>query len=260
MEDEDSETPTHETPNAANVPTAKTPASSPSPQIPLTKIDLLKKKVDITLEKKKLSGIVAKVALILDISGSMTSLYKKGTVQNVVERTAAVASRLDDDGVLDIWIYSQDFWRMPAVTENNYLGYVKREILDKKKSLGKIFSINNEPPVMEDVVKKYTKQEKSPFPVYLVFITDGGIYKDREIKKILISASKEPIFWQFVGIGKANYGILSELDTMGGRYVDNANFFALDDIDKISDDEIYDRLLNEFPMWIRDAKAKGILK
>ena len=71
--------------------------------------------------------------------------------------------------------------------------------------------------------------------------------------------AKYPIFWQFVGIGGSSYGILECLDTMSGRTVDNCNFFSLDDIKKISDAELYDRLLNEFPDWLRAAKAKGII-
>ncbi|KJS86179.1 VWA domain-containing protein [Desulfosporosinus sp. BICA1-9] len=55
------------------------------------------------------------------------------------------------------------------------------------------------------------------------------------------------LFWQFVGIGRENYGILEKLDTMESRVVDNANFFAIDDIDRISDEQLYERLLNEFP-------------
>ncbi|MCT4604975.1 MAG: VWA domain-containing protein [Marinisporobacter sp.] len=80
------------------------------------------------------------------------------------------------------------------------------------------------------------------------------------MKNIIIESSKHPLFWQFVDIGRSNYGILKKLDTLSNRYVDNANLFELDDIDKISDEELYDRLLNEFPMWISDAKEKGILK
>ena len=46
---------------------------------------------------------------------------------------------------------------------------------------------------------------------------------------------------------------------MEGRYVDNANFFQLNDIMSISDSELYERLLNEFPEWLKEAKQKGIL-
>ena len=55
------------------------------------------------------------------------------------------------------------------------------------------------------------------------------------------------------------YGILEQLDTMPGRYVDNANFFALDDLHDISDVELYDRMLKEFPLWLKEIKKLGMI-
>jgi hypothetical protein len=46
---------------------------------------------------------------------------------------------------------------------------------------------------------------------------------------------------------------------MEGRFIDNANFFHIKDIEKISDEELYNQLLNEFPEWINEAKEKGVL-
>ena len=46
---------------------------------------------------------------------------------------------------------------------------------------------------------------------------------------------------------------------MEGRFIDNANFFHIKDIEKISDEELYNNLLNEFPEWLAEAKTKGIL-
>jgi hypothetical protein len=46
---------------------------------------------------------------------------------------------------------------------------------------------------------------------------------------------------------------------MEGRFIDNANFFHIKDIEKISDEELYNNLLNEFPEWLAIAKTKGIL-
>ncbi|WP_411955968.1 vWA domain-containing protein [Clostridium estertheticum] len=232
------------------------------PKINLSKISLLKKKVEIVLEKKKLIGVVARVALVIDISRSMFSCYKEGKVQKVIDRIAAVAAKFDDDGTLDMWIFDHRFRRLPSVNENNYENYINREILDKHKQGlfdGKIFGANDEPPVMKDVIKYYIVENKSKYPAFIVFISDGGIHKNKEIKQIMIESSKCPLFWQFIGIGNANYGILEKLDIMPGRVVDNANFFSLDDVDKISDEELYNKLLNEFPMWLKEVKEKGIL-
>ncbi|TGV31079.1 VWA domain-containing protein, partial [Mesorhizobium sp. M00.F.Ca.ET.186.01.1.1] len=58
------------------------------------------KDVQVVLEKKKLQQVKARVALVLDITGSMRPYYKNGTVQKVVERILAVASQFDDDQTL----------------------------------------------------------------------------------------------------------------------------------------------------------------
>ncbi|MBN3961447.1 TerD family protein [Nostoc sp. NMS8] len=54
-------------------------------------INLLKAKVDIVLEKKGISKNVARVALVLDISGSMNHQYNSGAVQAFLERIVPVA-------------------------------------------------------------------------------------------------------------------------------------------------------------------------
>ncbi|MBZ5201587.1 VWA domain-containing protein [Planomicrobium chinense] len=222
----------------------------------LSGISLKKKTATIVLEKKKLTGVSARVGIVLDISGSMRKLYNEGVVQDVVERVLAVASQFDDDGELDVWVYDNEFSRLPAATEATFMGYVEKNILSNS-GVHK-FGRNDEPKVMEDVIRKYTKQDPSGEPVFLVFINDGGCKPG--IKKFIVESSNQPIFWQFVGIGDSNFDVLRRLDTMEGRVVDNANFFHLDDISQVSDAELYDQLLNEFPMWLKEAKGKGILK
>ena len=74
------------------------------------------------------------------------------------------------------------------------------------------------------------------------------------------AASSQPIFWQFVGIGGRNYGLLEKLDTMEGRVVDNCNFFQIDHIDSMSEATLYDLLLQEFPIWLKEATHKNILR
>ena len=110
--------------------------------------------------------------------------------------------------------------------------------------------------VMREVVKEF---EPSTLPVYVVFITDGGFYNRQKIKDFLIDASYLPIFWQFVGVNGSGYGLLEELDNMSGRYVDNANFFALDKFKTVPNEKVYSLLLNEFPAWLKAIKSNGVL-
>jgi hypothetical protein len=221
----------------------------------MSSINLLKKTAEIVLEKKKLTKVVSRVGLVLDISGSMRNLYKNGTVQKVVERILAVASQFDDDGLLDIWVYDNEFSRLKSVSDQDFINYVEEYIL--ANDLIHKFGRNDEPPVMEDVIQKYTVESPAKEPAFIVFINDGGC--KRTIKKPVVESSTKPIFWQFVGIGDSNFEVLEKLDTMEGRFIDNANFFHIKDIEKTTDEELYNQLLNEFPSWLNEARAKGVL-
>ncbi|MEU8120610.1 VWA domain-containing protein [Spirillospora sp. NPDC049024] len=70
-----------------------------------TRISLRKEAVRVSLEKKGIGGVRARVAIALDASGSMRRLYKEGDVAEIVERMAAIALQVDDDrhaGRLDL--------------------------------------------------------------------------------------------------------------------------------------------------------------
>ncbi len=231
-------------------------------------ISLLKAKVDIVLKKKDIGNVVARVALVLDISGSMMHQYGSGAVQAFLERIVPVASRLDDDGTLDVWFFGSNFKRTKPVRETNVDGYIQEECGEKKRTLLilKTSSLmkelgfgNNEPLVILDVIKKYTQEMPSKLPTFVIFLSDGGVTDEQGIKKAVVDAAKYPIFWQFVGLAGSSYGILERLDTMSGRLVDNADFFHVDDLGKITDEQLYERLLNEFPSWLKAARLKGIL-
>lgn len=216
-------------------------------------IDMTKKAI-VTLEKKKLIDESAQVALVLDVSGSMYGQYKNGKVQRILDKVLPLAMLFDDDGRLESWAFADRFRKLEDATADNICGYIDR--VDGGWKKWDIGGCNNEPDVMEAL---YRKHKSDKLPVYVIFISDGGVSKNRKIKEIITTAAYAPIFWQFVGIHGKSYGILEKLDEMGGRYVDNANFFALDDIDSISDEELYDRLLNEFPSWLKLAREKNIL-
>ncbi len=224
----------------------------------------LSKKLAVSLKKNGLEETVAKVILVLDASGSMTSQYDRGNVQGVVDRIATLAMRFDDDGELDVWAFASRCSKMPSIVAQSVSGYIDRarEGSSFLSIIGRLGVGNNEPPVMREIMKYSTdggKPSDQSVPTFVIFITDGGIYLDKEIKKILIEASSYPIFWQFVGLGGSGYGILKKLDAMSGRIVDNAGFFHVDDLKKISDQTLYDRLLKEFPDWLSKAKSASIL-
>jgi hypothetical protein len=80
------------------------------------RLSLRKKQVAVSLRKHGAEGVTTRVVLILDASGSMSFLYSKGVVADVVERIAAVAAQLDDDGVMQAWTFASHAARLPDLT------------------------------------------------------------------------------------------------------------------------------------------------
>lgn len=221
----------------------------------LQQLNLRKQAISsLCLEKNELNGLVARVCMVMDISGSMDTLYKKGKVQEVVERLLPVAMQFDDNGVMEAWVFSNNAYRIPDISLDNYYGYINENRLTKKYDMGG----TEYAPVVKDVIRKYVKEEPANIPTLVLFITDGDNSDKIETTRAMIEASRYPIFWQFVGIGNSRFSYLEELDEMQGRFIDNANFFSVNDLDIISDDELYKRLLSEYPDWITKAKQVGL--
>lgn len=243
---------------------APAPAAAP-PRVSLEKkiaaaapqLISLAKKAQVSLEKARLTDTKARVGLVLDASGSMNAQYTRGHVQEVVNRLIPLAVHFDDDGALDCWAFGAKPQQLSPVTLDNFKDYIDGDHGGWKRwELGA--RVNDEPKAMRMVIDHY-KQTGDKTPIYILFISDGGVHENSKITKLMIEAARLPIFWQFVGLGGRGYGILEKLDDMGGRVVDNCNFFALDRLDEIAEEKLYDLLMEEFPEWLKAAKTAGIL-
>ncbi|WP_446226513.1 vWA domain-containing protein [Nocardia sp. IBHARD005] len=222
------------------------------------KLDMRKRDVAKVLIDKGAFGARARVVLVIDKTGSMRKMYSGGTVHRVVERMIPVATQLDDDGTLEAYLYALTYAKLPDITvaggEQWAQTFLHLEGTHQGIDYDGIGGRNDELPIMRAVIDTLTAE-----PTLVLFFTDGGFAKKREIAALLREAAHLPAFWQFIGLGRANFGVLRTLDELDGRVVDNAGFFALDDIDRVDDAELYRLLLSEFPDWLRAARAAGIV-
>ncbi|WND36532.1 VWA domain-containing protein [Streptomyces sp. BB1-1-1] len=238
------------------------------------RLSLRKEQVAVSLSKHGAAGVTARVVLVLDASGSMSFLYSKGVVTDVVERMAAVAAQLDDDGEMQAWTFASTPARLPDLRLGELPEWLRLHVRvgeislfrrGRKKGLHpeqvdmRAVGIQNEEQKVIAEVRAYVRDNPASAPTLVLFFSDGGVYRNAEIERELREAVEEPVFWQFVGLGRANYGVLERFDTLPGRRVDNVGFFAVDDISTVPDPELYDRLLSEFPSWITAAGRAGIL-
>lgn len=220
-------------------------------------LNMRKEKVDILcMQKPALGGIKARVGVAMDYSGSMSGEFKSGLVQEVVERLLPIALKFDDNGELDMWLFENGMRRLPSVTMNNFYQYVDKEILAKKWHMGG----TEYAPVMTDIMYKYMNEEPSDTPTYIIFITDGDNSDKRATEAVIRESCKHNIFWQFVGIGDASFGFLQKLDDLTGRPIDNTDFFQVNDVRKMTDEQLYANLLNEYPGWEAQARQMGLVR
>ena len=214
----------------------------------------LRKKAAVSLEKKQLLNIKASVVLVLDVSKSMFPLYKNGTVQQVIERILALAMQLDVQQQIDAYVFGTQAVQLEKITEKDLQNYVEREIIAKHK----INQATKYATAIELIQKNYFG--KYELPIFVIFMTDGDCTDKKETQAWLRQVSRQPIFWQFVGIGKEEFVFLNKLDTLEKRGNDNAGVMLVNDIATIADNVLYDRLLNEFPQWLEIVTAKRLIR
>ncbi|MBC8951423.1 tellurium resistance protein TerF [Xenorhabdus sp. PB62.4] len=156
-----------EQPASSNPPPVSTISLEKKLQDKAPRLVNLAKNATVSLNKHKLQSVKARVAFVLDASGSMHSEFKKGHVQAVLDRIAVLAVQFDDDGSMDVWGFASKHKKYRDVTLDNLDGYIHTIQTAIKGSRWEILpglgGTNNEPPVMEEVIDFF---KDSDLPVY----------------------------------------------------------------------------------------------
>lgn len=221
----------------------------------------LTKQAEVSLKKRGLDEHTARMALVLDISISMDHLYRSGVVQRVTEKALALGSRFDDDGRIDVFVFGVDAQYAGEVGIRDIGGYVdnlmRRHRLEGGTQYGR---------AMQSLRQHYfgdsgKRQQplRQALPVYVMFVTDGETQGQELAVAQMLAGSREPLFYKFIGVGRERFTFLQKLDDLRGRLIDNADFVQVNDIDRVSDADLYERLIQEYPEFLRAAKAQGML-
>lgn len=243
----------------------------------------LKKKVGIVLAKRKVpESIMLQVGVAFDITGSMKHLYNRGTVQTLAERLLAVALRFDDNGNLDAWSFCTGSDELPGINEANYAKYVDKELIngnidkwggtnfapvlenidafyfggtkisrkETEVSAGGLMGLfGKKKTVVENVAEKTAGENDGSMPVYLMFLTDGDNFDEQYTSRLLEQLKSKNVYIEFIGIGtEATFKFCKKMADKYG----NVGFAHIKDVTTISDDQLYETLLNEeFCEWIK---------
>jgi len=241
------------------------------------KLVSLVKSAGVSLAKAGLSEHRAKVCLVLDISGSMSALYRSGAVQAFAERILALGCRFDDDGEIDVFLFGKHVHKGAPMGLSNWSDYIdrmiKRHPLEGDTRYGVAIEAVRRHYFPDGAGGARNAPHRSDVPVYVMFVTDGSTSDKPLTERQIRWASREPIFWQFMGIGKgrkskakalasfadSDFPFLEKLDELDGRLIDNADFFSVATPDEHADAALYDLLMTEYPQWVAQARRHGLI-
>lgn len=255
-----------------------------------TELVSLVKASAVSLKKTNLQdGHVAKVALCLDISASMSHLFRNGTVTELVRKALAQGIVFDDDGQIDVFTFGEEaryLGEVGADSFGSFVGDLKNTRLQGATYYDKAIK----------AITSHYADDTDGYPVYVIFITDGEPTNKDAARQAIRDASGKGFFFQFIGIGKGDYfpqhedkpaegttkkkgffgslfggsssskpsgnsgfTFLEELDDLDGRVLDNAGFFALRSPSSTANDRFYDLLMGEYPQWLPHARQANLI-
>lgn len=221
----------------------------------------LYKTAGASLAQHGMDGLRAAVYLVVDYSGSMKPYYKDGSVQALADRVLGLSAHLDDDGTVPVVFFSTDVDAVTDIALADHRGRIERIVA----GLGHMGRTSYH-LAMDAVIDHYL-DSGSTDPALVVFQTDGGPINKLAAEKYLCKAARLPLFWQFIGFGDPHskqFDYLRRLDDLAvpaKRPVDNAGFFhAGENPAKVPDTDLYDQLVAEFPKWLAEARAQGIVR
>lgn len=221
--------------------------SDNTPDAKLTEYKVSLNKTVVNLTKStgvSFDKLKSRVNLVLDYSSSMCGLYIDGTVQEVITKILPLALKFDDNGELDCYLFSNNFRKVRGCTELNYANYIKKVIKPKCEEMGGTY--------YAPVLNKIHKNDSSKIPTFTIFLTDGDNSDPAMTDDIIRQSSTDNGFIMFVGIGNAEFRYLRRLDTLDGRPVDNTGFVRFDDISRVDETKLYEKLLSEYASWLKN--------
>ncbi|MDR1961346.1 MAG: VWA domain-containing protein [Gracilibacteraceae bacterium] len=199
-----------------------------------------------------------RTVLVADASGSMYEIYENGRVQRAIDKLFPLATVLHESVSMDFWAFAAKSRQFDPVLMENARSYSFDVSGGYERWMSMLnYQYNNEAEAMRDIMMIYASSRE---PVLTLFLTDGHLSAEWQIEEILIKTSRFPVFWQFIGLHGAEYGILEQVSEIPGRFSANADFLKLNDIDDLTDTELYTRLLTAVARWNAEVDAKKLIR
>lgn len=225
-------------------------------------LDLNKKQelVRLQLEKRKVpTDIKLAVKLVLDVSGSIQDLFYNGTMQELVDRLIPVAMRFDDNQSIEAYAFGSNITKVSDVKASDFGSYVTSKFLGEvperilwsgTKYATALARVLSETKGKSGVFGGLFGKKKVAQQAYVMFVTDGETQGDEyETEKLLSEYHAANVYVQLIGVGRATR--FEFLRRMADKF-SNVGFVTFPDLEKTSDEAMYEALLGEeLCTWVK---------
>lgn len=212
-------------------------------------------KAGIALGKRNLSGIRAKVKVLLDHSLSMLDDYQSGKVQKLLTRCLGFSLQVDSDGTIPVVPFDSRVWPEVEVTQDNFS--TAATAIWKPNNMGSTNLAGALATIKQDA-------ETSDEIQFVIVLTDGNPDNQDAATAVVCELANYAVLLKFLALRPVTY--LSTLDDLPStmRRVDNVDTKPSTDYPinllECSDAEFVDALADEWDSWIQEATAAGIIK
>lgn len=229
-----------------------TPIETAKPEVD-SQVSLLKK-IDAAKISLSKAPKVRKMAVraYIDASGSMSSFYRNGVVQELSERALGFVLAMDDDGEVPTYTFSYKNVLRAVVTIDNYRGIVaSRNFFD-----GGSTNLSDALADLEKVAKVTTE------PIYALIVTDGAPDNRADVAARIKRLANYKVFIKILVVGNSvsawNY-IVGLDDMTEGRLLDNVDAQKINNPSQLTDQQFADMMVEELDDWFVLAENAGLL-
>lgn len=191
----------------------------------------LAKKADDKVREYGLDGERAKFALVLDYSsGPMRRKYDNDSMQRLAEKVIALATRFNDDGVIDVFLFGSKAWHAGPLGIDDYENGINRLIG------GKAMGGTDYDYAFDKVLDYYGSDTASTRTIE----KKGLLGRTRIVK---------------ARGGPDHSSPPAGLPVYAVRLTDGSP-----DLDRLPPDQLYGMLLDEYKDWLAIERREGLLR